>query len=235
MTHINILSCWCGSCGWATSRPTTSGVFVLAKAVQGILGIERCLDWMSVALHQQPYNVLVYLSCHFGFFFPHIALEPFFEFVVDGLCYTSHPCLYLVQQQPNTSSDFWYMYNNNLLISSASILCSWILLPHKFKHPQSHCMTSSLMSQSQLQPQPHPSALSSIMNLPSPPFPSFHFGFQSCPGPRVPWYPTIGTPLCILFSVAIPLWIVPLSVFSFQVANTCTLHGSALHQTLSVA
>ena len=52
----------------------------------------------------------------------------------------------------------------------------------------SHCMTSSLMSRSQLQPQPQPSAVSFIMSLPSPPFPLFHFGFQSCPGPRVPWY-----------------------------------------------
>ena len=60
----------------------------------------------------------------------------FLEFVIDGLCYTSHCCLYLIQQWPNTSFYFWYMYNNNLLISSASILCSRILLPHEFEHCQ---------------------------------------------------------------------------------------------------
>ena len=46
---------------------------------------------------------------------------------------------------------------------------------------------------------------------------------------------TFGTPLHILFSVVIPLWIVPLGVYSFQVADTCILHGSALRWTLSVA
>ena len=46
---------------------------------------------------------------------------------------------------------------------------------------------------------------------------------------------TLGTPLHILFSVVIPLWIVPLGVYSFQVADTRILHGSALHRTLSVA
>jgi hypothetical protein len=36
-------------------------------------------------------------------------------------------------------------------------------------------------------------------------------------------------------SVVISLWLVPLGVYSFQVADTRTLHGSALRRTLSVA
>ena len=35
-------------------------------------------------------------------------------------------------------------------------------------------------------------------------------------------------------SVVISLWLVPLGVYSFQVADTRTLHGSALCRTLSI-